>query len=85
MTLTFAPYILIGFQNTVLIWSEIFLPTGSESSMLTAEFEPRQEIEILYLQNNIQVSHTIDNLMFSQLDRGSYHRKLPSHNNDCSS
>lgn len=48
ITLTFVPSILRvkGFHITVLIQSEIFLPTGSESSMLTAEFEPRQESEI---------------------------------------
>lgn len=49
MTLIFAPSILKGFHITILIGSEIFLPTGSESSMLTAEFEPRQEIEIEYI------------------------------------
>lgn len=49
MTLIFAPSIPKGFHITVLIGSEIFLPTGSESSMLTAEFEPRREIEIEYI------------------------------------
>lgn len=48
LTLTFVLSILRvrGFHIAVLIQSKIFLPTVSESSMLTAEFEPRQEIEI---------------------------------------